>query len=244
MVETRPDAVFDERTRRARDIGRVARRDGPVGEDRHFLASFDPGDDPVDAALLDRPGCNLAEEALHSENPDGARRLGAGARDLTQRQPLAEQLGQPVEAPRMRLVLLRIRSRGLAIEDEIGAVVHDRARDALGRAYERQHTERVHGQRRRRVALRAVDVVVGGAIDDEVGAEILDRPMDGAGIRDVELGVAERVNLRGMGTVRELARDRGPEKAAGAGDEHTRHWRSASASVRTTASCCSSVSSP
>src|SRR5215211_3890026 len=140
------------------------------------------------ASPLDHPGDEVA--ALRGA-PVEAEEGGAPYHDRTgsvgERALLARQLGDGVDAPRLRAVELRIRLAPRAGEDVVRAEM-DEPRSRLGAALrEALHGTGVHLERAVLLALADLDVVEGGAVEDDLGTHPLEDPPDGVVVRDVEL---------------------------------------------------------
>ena len=103
------------------------------------------------------------------------------------------------------------------------------------------HRQRVDLQRRDRILLGAVDIVVGHAIDDDMRLRFGDLLRHGTAVGHVQGVAVQRDDLpprRG-----ELAHDRGAEQPPRARDQQSHQSRSARTTSPTTADCCASVSS-
>ncbi len=194
--------------RRPRHVRAVARRHGPVDEHPRLPALQDRVQDPIDAGppRARRRG-ERAEHALDAQDVVAARLA---------REPLAHQLRAGVGAARIRLVLLGVRPVGGAVEDEIGAVVHEHGSRRPSRGGQPLHREGVDLERLRRLVLRAIDVGVRRAVDHDVRAHTRHRRLDGELVADVEVRAHRR---RHIGERRDVPHDGGPEMPGGADDQ-------------------------
>ena len=102
------------------------------------------------------------------------------------------------------------------IEDEVGAVVHQRGVDGPGGFGQGADGQAVGGQRRLGVRLGAVDVVVGRAVQHQRRAQGLHHAGDRAGRGDVEGAAIERFDPADAG---EPLGEGAGQLARGAGDE-------------------------
>ena len=107
----------------------------------------------------------------------------------------AGELGDGVDAARIRKRVLVVWLGRIAVEHVVGADVHE-AGARLGAALgEPLDGARVHGEGAVLLALAHLDVVEGGAVDDERRAERLERVEDRLVVGDVESGVGGRADL-------------------------------------------------
>jgi hypothetical protein len=111
---------------------------------------------------------------------------------------------------------------GLAIENEVGAVVHDPRAAGFGGASEAADGERVDRERGRGPILCSVHVIERRAIDDHRGRGLGDRPAHRVRIGDVERGPRQRDRR----PIREGVHDRRTKPAGGPDDENGTAHRS------------------
>ncbi len=104
--------------------------------------------------------------------------------------PLAIELGAPVDRQRAGGRVFGARLVAAAVEDVVGAVVHQPGAGRRGAA--REHAGRVGVDRLGEVGLRfrLVDGRVGGGVDDQVGTDGLHRGRERGGLREVGREVA------------------------------------------------------
>ena len=100
---------------------------------------------------------------------------------------LAGELRPPVRAERPGRIGFDVRSRRGAVEDVVGRDLHQLRAGGRGRTGQVAGAGTVHRERRRLVALRAVDVGPRGAVDDHLGRGVGHRRIDGALVGHVQL---------------------------------------------------------
>ena len=104
---------------------------------------------------------------------------------------LTGQLGAAVSGERRGLIGLDVGGSLGAVEDVVAGDVDDGGVDRGGRRGDVAGAGAVDGERLLLRFLGAVDVGPGGAVDDDVGALQVELLIDGVGVDDVQLGVAE-----------------------------------------------------
>ena len=153
-----------------------------------------------------------AEQALDAQDV-AARRV--------ERKPFAHELRHRIHAAWRRRRLFAVWLARLAVEDEVGPVVHQRRAAVLGGAREASNREGVDGERLGRAILRGVDVVEGRAVDDNRGCRIGHDALDSLGVGHVE----RRAGVRDDIAIAERARNGAPELPGCTGEEHAAHAR-------------------
>ena len=136
------------------------------------------------------------------------------------REALALELRARVGAERVRRVILGVRARGAAVEDVVGAHVHQEGAGGAARLGERGYAERVHGQRRRRVVLGRVHAVVGSGVHHHARGERGQAGRDRGRVAQVELSAAQGHRVGAGQRAHQL-----PAELARPADDHDAHRR-------------------
>ena len=178
---------------------RVARRHDAIGEDLAPRPCSQSIDDVVERAA-----------AARSSPPAMPNRLSTAApspRGACEREPLAHQLRRRIGPARRRPSVLGVGFGVAAVEDEVGAVVHERGAGLLGAQREAAHREGVDRQRLYGWVSGAIHVVERRAVDDDVGTPSPATAWLGTRIGDVERALVERHHLAiGKGADDEVGR--------------------------------------
>ena len=101
------------------------------------------------------------------------------------------QLGDAVDVQRIRAIALDVGRVLGAVEDVVGADVHETRAELVTCAGEPPGGDRVHGKRLLRFGLAARDVVERGRVDDDRRLERAERPAHGVRVADLDRVVPE-----------------------------------------------------